>query len=345
MAEYPPRDQTIDTLRGSAILFMIITHAIDLFYTGNSAFWNWWVWWGATVCFTIFLFVFAVLYGKKIMRNTIHTAKETRRIGILLAGYVGLGIYVQFFLNDADVGRTLTLIPRILTLTHLPKLTEFIPTFAWYIGLIAIFKKQLATIIGRFWIIAVCVSIGYVLARYLYLFDLGHPILNAIKAQLVGHEDMHSFGVLSYVPVFGLGLWWGAIRGQEPINQKILRRLASISLLCLVVLYATRWSEWGRWPPTILFLLYGLVYSFVAWWLFPVYATYIRPLVQYLSFIGKNAFIYYIGHILLIMPLSLIISTNRTSILPTLVVLAFVLVVIGGYSAWQQPKALTKQML
>jgi hypothetical protein len=324
---------------------MIVTHVFSLFYSGNSFFWEWWIWWGATVCFTIFLFVFASLYGKKISSNSLQPVKEILRMGWLLLSYFLIGLYVQLFLSNLNIDHFGKYLIPIFTLEHLPGLTEFILTFALYIGLIIAFHQFLQKLISNVWVTLLSSFLVYWLSRHLYELNTPFALLQSLKAQLVGHADLHAFGILSYFPVFAIGLWWGTIFDNESLKNKLLPIFSITCLGALTILYVTDLSDWGRWPPTVLFLLYGLTFSFVMWWLNSYIQALLPKIFHFIQKLGRHALIYYLGHILIIMPLWFLIKPNSTTPWLALIILTGTIGLITAFLAWQQGKALTRTIL
>ncbi|MCA9390506.1 DUF1624 domain-containing protein [candidate division WWE3 bacterium] len=95
----PARDLSIDILRGFAVLFMIVTHSIVLFYSGTARLLDFWVWWGATICYSSFLFAFSAVYGMKLSNGNIDPLKHLKRATILFIGYYLLAMWAYAWLE------------------------------------------------------------------------------------------------------------------------------------------------------------------------------------------------------------------------------------------------------
>ncbi|MBD3311575.1 MAG: acyltransferase family protein [Candidatus Magasanikbacteria bacterium] len=290
----------IDFLRGSAIFFMIITHVNAVFQSEYDLVLDKLTWWGATVCFTVFLFCFAFIYGLKLMRQKkLKIYREIKRFLILLAVYLTSAAIAHFFLQRSIDRDTLL---SILQFKYLPPYTEFIITFAIYV-LVLIFaqkffkyllKKPITFIIFSFLI--------YGLSIYLYKVDGGTGTINDIKALFVGHEHVHSFGVLSYFPVFTLGMISGYIAESKKKRRLINFILLIISLALVFALISYNLSSWYRFPPSVLFLSYGISYCFAIILLYKI----IRKLgfiKKYILFLGKNALFIFLANVVVILGL------------------------------------------
>ena len=116
------RDYSLDFLRGLAVIFMVITHVFALFYKGPNPIMDWFIWWGATVCFTTFLFIFSVLYGLKLSKGGLDVKKELKRFGVILAGYYLIGFWVSLFWGEQTPLEVLLFIKQ-------PEFVEFIIAF------------------------------------------------------------------------------------------------------------------------------------------------------------------------------------------------------------------------
>ncbi len=289
----------IDFLRGSAVLFMIFTHVNAVFLTCYDPVLDRLTWWGATVSFTVFLFCFGFLYGLKFAKSKkLKTLKQLKRALILAVIYYLSAISAHFFLFRQLDGRGLL---SILTLDYLPPYTEFIISFVLYIPLIII-GQRLFVVLAKKPLVFILFSIGvYVLSGWLYGLHWGLGTINGIKALLVGHGHVRSFGLLSYFPVLALGM----VAGRMAVERR--RRLVYLMLLTLIlglfiILKKYDLYHWYRFPPSPLFLTYGLIYS-MAVLLFYRYIKKIRPINKYIVFLGKNALFIFLANVVVILGL------------------------------------------
>ncbi|MBU0660783.1 hypothetical protein KKG22_01230 [Patescibacteria group bacterium] len=285
----------LDFLRGVAIFFMLVTHINAVFITKGNYALDKLSWFGATCCFSAFLFCFAFIYGKQITANKWDTKKQWKRFGQIILVYYISALLAAFFLYPplslAETG-------EILILKHIPLYTEFILAFALYILLIIPFRPVLKQI-RRFPIAAIILSIFvYVLSRWLYTIDVPTWFVTT-KALFVGDAHMHTFGVLSYAPIFMLGFLFGALK-DNAYKKNLLYTLFGLSSIAASILRLTDYSLWYRFPPSSLFLLYGVAYILGLLLLYP-YLKKIRPLHQYMLFLGQNALNIFILNIIVIL--------------------------------------------
>ena len=149
----------------------------------------------------------------------------------------------------------------------------------------------------------------YVVAGRLYTLDGGGNFLTVVKTLMVGNGHTHSYGVLSYFPVFVFGFVSGGIqKNSERSADKLLIPL--LFILCSIVFVFLRisgFSLWYRFPPSVLFLLYGIIYSFAVLLLY----NYIKKasiLNRYFVFLGKRALFIFLINVILILGLSQLLN-------------------------------------
>ncbi|MBP6859249.1 MAG: DUF1624 domain-containing protein [Candidatus Magasanikbacteria bacterium] len=294
------RSSKIDFLRGSAVFFMLITHINVVFAQNPSFMLDKLTWWGATVSFSIFLFCFAYIYGLKLSDNKkLNVEKQVKRILLLLCIYYGAALCSHYFLFNGISAREFG---SILTFGYLPLFTEFIIPFFLYIILILIFSPVLKKI--RQWpaaLVLISFSI-YFLANWLYGLDVRGGFLTALKTLMVGNGHMHSYGVLSYFPTFVLGFITGGAE-KSSTGKSFALLVFIISSALFVFLRVSGLSLWYRFPPSVLFLLYGIIYSFGVVLLYK-YISKVNILNRYFIFLGKKALFIFLINVIVILGLS-----------------------------------------
>lgn len=322
------RDQALDFLRGNAIIFMVLTHVIVLFYQGLSPTLSLLSWWGGTVCFTIFLFVFSSVIGLKLSKKIINTSKELNRSIKLLLGFYIVAICVHLFINNSG---NLNDLSDILIYKNLLEFTEFILAFIFYIWFILVFKKAFARLLQSVWVLLLLAVGIYIVSRYGYQLHWGQGYINIIKAQLIGHNDWHTFGIFSYFPVFTIGLIWGYKCVDKNFKKiKWSGVTSGVLLVVLVCLKYLNWSSFQRWPPSVLFLLIGLSYSFVILWFYQ-WISQISVFDNLIKFIGRNPFFYYVAHLVLLMPARYYSVVSKPDEFNTILIFLGVIVLISVF--------------
>ena len=250
------RDFSIDFLRATAILLMTITHVNALLYLGNNPILDFFTTAGATLCFSIFLFCSAYVTGLKIQKGSSFTIKDTlnRALEIYMV-YVVLGIFVTFVLKgsiDFDI------INNIVLLNYVPEFTEFLIAFVLFSFIPLFFSKQQKYLLNNPLILTIITLSIYILGTFVYtqISKYTYPEIVRIPLEnIFGYQSLHRFPLTYYLPIYSLGIFLSMYRKR---NMLIAVLISSFTLF--IVLYSLKLSHWNRWPPSILFLLYGFIY-------------------------------------------------------------------------------------
>ncbi len=260
-----------DQIRLSAILFMFFAHVVSYFYQGNSPVILFFRDAGNTVCFTLFLIVSGAANYLSYKDSTL---KLLPRLRNLLLSYYFLAFLMSIpaFLAQQLPASLLQGLRTILFI-DVPGYIEFLIPFLAY-GLIVLFlrkplmwlvRKPLLLILSGIAIFAVG-SIAYGILtssginpdRFIY----------RIAAIFVGGEGVYRFPILQYIPVFFLGLFLGRIweDRRESVTEVKWQDLVLLFLLFILILaYAAGGKDilLQRWPPSIGFLIIGVVWAFI----------------------------------------------------------------------------------
>jgi hypothetical protein len=255
------RDHSLDFLRGSAVFLMIVTHVNAFFYGETGTWLDAVTWWGATVCFTVFLFVSGAISGMTIKKGTMTRFRAFMRGFSLLGVYYILAFLMAFFNENfsSTIGTTI----NILTFRIIPEFTEFLLPFVFFPMLVAIALPVLKKIKHNSLLLISISIIAFAVASVLYKLDWGGGYMVVIKSLLVGEGDLHRFPLVSYLPVYTVGMWWGLRNREDKKHELFLTKnilLLSISLFLMLLL--TGVSTWNRWPPSLLFFSYGFIFIF-----------------------------------------------------------------------------------
>lgn len=327
----PVRDNRLDFIRGSAVIFMIVCHSLVFLYQGPSPVIEFLVYWGATVCFTMFLLVFGVLYGMKYAKNSLNVNKELKRALTFFVGYLGMGIWVYFWqqTNSGGVIQFKGVMGLVLT-KMMPEYTEFVFAF----GVFILFAILLKPLFVRFrwmalWLILFSM-LCYIMAMVFYDVSVSEIFNLFAKQHLIGDGELHRFGLFMYLPIFALGIGWGfvQIKRTEIINKLVFMG-GFVTLTILVVFKFTGWSTWQRWPPSLFFLLYGLIYPCFTYAVYDRLPKMAHFVTDYVSVIGQSAFFYYVGHLLILFPLQYLLNTPHDSAVWALTMVAILITILG----------------
>jgi hypothetical protein len=236
--------------------------------------------------------------GMSIAKRSVKPRKLLSRSLKLLLVYYVTAIFVTLIIGR--FGLTQVNIAEILTFREIPEYTEFLLPLVFF-PIVLIFLNYIAGNLLRnvYFIVALSVFL-YVLGGILYGVNVHNDVILSLKGLFIGHGDLHRFGILMYFPVFGLGLILGQIMTlARDKKKKIMKRwLVVISLLSLF-LVVTGISIWERWPPSLLFLLYGILYSFSLIYAHEKVAS-SNVINRLMIHMGTNALYYYSFHIVTI---------------------------------------------
>ncbi|MDO8513543.1 MAG: acyltransferase family protein [bacterium] len=312
----PARDYSLDIIRGIVVLIMIIAHAIDFYHDGSSTFLHYLVISINTITFTIFLFLSGAIAYLVYLKN--HYSEKTlfhhigRRLGLLLGSYYVL-VCISLFdkIISASLYDQLRLILDVLLFRNVPSYTEFLIPFLLFSLLIIPLRKTMTKLAENI-PLAITVSLGiYALGMLLYHISLPSYLI-PWKALLVGHDSIYRFPIFQYFPIYIFGLQWGRYLvntsnvKEKGITSQILLWLTAGILIISVAVYLLMNTPIShiflRWPPSVPFLLTGLLAIFI---LFRnVYSSkeyrhhpFIRDT---LLLLGQNALALYWAHIFLL---------------------------------------------
>jgi len=255
------RFEDIDLLKGFSIILMSFVHVNSLLFIKPFGILDDITFIGSTVCFITFLFAFSFLQGKKLLVGKIDSlSKILKKITVLYIWYFVLGIFSVLLHNG---GITFSQIIGIGLLKDLPLYVEFLIAFIWLTIFIKIFDKTIIRLFKYPYILFISSLVIYALGMFLYNIETQSDISVWFKMHLVGNLDMHVFPVFQYMPVYVLGLLMAKYGSQK--------RYLGFAILCLcvlIVLTVFNLSVWYRWPPSILYLVEGMLFVFISLYIF-----------------------------------------------------------------------------
>jgi len=250
------RDFSIDFLRATAILLMTITHVNALLYLGDNPILDIFTTAGATLCFSIFLFCSAYVTGLKIQKGSTFPLKDTlnRALEIYMV-YVVLGIFVTFV---AKGSMNFDTINNIVLLNYIPEFTEFLIAFILFSFLPLFFSKQLSYLLNKPLILILVTILIYILGSFVYSEISKYTYPDAVRIfleNIFGYKSLHRFPLTYYLPIYSLGIFLSRYNKRGMLITVLLTSFVIFSILS-----AFQLSHWYRWPPSVLFLLYGFIY-------------------------------------------------------------------------------------
>lgn len=312
------RDLSLDFLKGTAVIFMIATHVNAFFYDGRLPLLNFWTWWGATICFVTFVLTYGIGYGNRLARGPLNRRDSLKRLATLLAGYwvVAAWVYWVWFGNPPTWSGFL----KIFIFQEVPAFTEFILAFFFYGILLLVFERWISSALRRIWILPAVGLISYITSQILYSIPVGNYYLANLKSLLVGNLDWNRWGILSYFIVFSFGLTFGYHLLES--NRRRAWQIGLFAVSSFIVLLLSQagfYSE--RWPPSVLYLAWGLAYSFGALVAWDTVLARVRRILIPIANIGRFALDYFIVHTILVVTFADLIGYRRLEAGPTMAIL------------------------
>jgi uncharacterized membrane protein/predicted deacetylase len=309
------REVSLDILRGIAVLLMVFAHTIAFVYTGENSILNSFQKFGNTVCFTIFLLVSGASSYLAYIKVTNAKWKQKKKVLIKRLMKLLLGYYLVALISSlSDFSFPISTdwlenIFQILFFIKVPGYTEFLVPFIIYRFVIVIAWERVKKLLKNKDLLIAIGILTYIFGFLLY--NLSVPdFLIPFKALFVGHVGMYRFPLLQYFWVFLAGLWLGEFfNGQrkQKLNALLRVTFTSFIILSLTLLIKPLASfpyseEFQRWPPSVSFIIIGISFSFTVLTLTKIRIknVILDFLQNTLSYFGKNAFLIYIVHIIIL---------------------------------------------
>ncbi|MCA9378950.1 acyltransferase, partial [Candidatus Dojkabacteria bacterium] len=302
------------------MLLMVLTHAIAFFHIGDDQFVTTVGTFGGTVSFGLFLFISGVSayfgYIRYAETEQIKLAQRRNKIFYrsitLLAGYYFVATIASIPSYDfpPNLG-WITNITRTALFTNIPAFTEFIVPFIIF-GLLLIPLRRVYKFILKYPPLAFAIGAGFfALGQVLYSIKIDGELIY-LKSVLVGEGDWHRFPIFQYLIVYILGMAWGKFM-EYTADESARNRIALISAAASGILLVASSVSFGylqlswleplfRWPPSITFLLVGIVTAYVLFFIVNItgYLKMLGPGQLVVNFMGIKAFDFFIAHTLIL---------------------------------------------
>ncbi len=352
MKKIDTRENIFDILRGFAVVFMITSHIISFFYSGDSNILRSIQWFGDTVSFSIFLFVSAAVSHISYVQITdqewkLKQKKFLKRLLVLVSGYILVGIVISLNkLFDSSLKEVLEILSGIITFMRPVGYTEFIVSLIIFSILLFVFRKTLwklqkTTLL--FWFIPI---LFYILAIPLYYIDWGNNLF-FVKGLFVGIEGYFRFPVFQYLPIFFFGLFVGrkVFENKESFFSSPSKELIGFLIYFLIIISISFLrgipyeSDLGRWPPTISFLSVGILVILILIF----FSRYIPIIIQNIfCWFGKKAYILFVLHIIILEIIQQVFDLKLESIFFLLLLISILYTILIALT--NLPKYLSKFM-
>ncbi len=318
------RDLSIDVLRGWAIMLMMAGHVI-FFRFGLSS-------WPLTTillfansfCYITFLFTFGVGLHYGVVTpvwDSLRKQKVLRRFFALMGTYylaAIVSVWSNYALSMWHPALLLGEVKRVVLFQYFPGFTEYLPSFALLtavaIGLRRMFGNRLVRWFQapRVWIVLCSGLILHFLSNWIVGQVMVVP--PALRL-LLGSSQTFDFPILQYLPIVLAGL--SAAVWTRESGQKTENKVITVAYLLILTTLGLKYSftvtnALGiqlpmlntplRWPPSLLFLVEGLAYTFLFWvvsrWM--LLWRLCRPLVEILLYMGQRSMAFLLYHLLLL---------------------------------------------
>lgn len=322
------RDIKIDLLKTVAIILMSFVHVSSLIYTGKG-FLDSVTYLGATVCFSMFLFSIGYIQGKKIGEGKELTWKNVLKsslqvyIPYLILGFISTLIFKPDFVPLDFL--------KMVIFAYLPNYVEFLVAFIFYYLFVKIAYKPLKRYMGNVYVLIMVAIISFGISIFLSRIDITNPILLWLQTHLVGSRltAVHSFPLLAYMPVYISALLLSKYGGKVGYSWSF-----SISFLFLVLLEVFGARQWYRWPPSLPFILYGILFISLLMFIFEFVNH--SKLLEKLTVMGKYPMLSFT----ILTFLALLLKILNLDNVPTLLVwvLNIVVLVFGYMGVWLSKK-------
>lgn len=279
------REFTLDILKSIAVVLMSFVHVNSLLYSGGGIL-DKITFLGATVCFSVFLFSIGFVSGKKMGEKKEDSwAKILKKSLWIYLVYILFGVF-SFFLEKRSVSFKDVL--NIAILQNLPEYTEFLISIIFFTILSKLLFKPFQKLLYKPYLLVEISLLFFIIGSILCTIDISQPVLIWFQKHLVGlRNGTHVFPVFQYLSIYTMGVLFARYKSKITYSW-----VFSLSFLLLVVLMALGAPGWYRWPPSLNFQLYGVI--FISLILFLLEFIKEKPFMKYLTVFGRNTLISFI---------------------------------------------------
>lgn len=303
MEKQVQRLQSLDVVRGIAVILMIITHIwISFFWDNSNIIGTILSYIGGYLSFSIFLIVSGFGFG--IGQHKLTFKKTIKRSVELLVIYAALGL-VYTVLQKQDVNKLFT--APIYLEEYLLTLALF-PIVAF--GLVRIIQRVkfvrnlLLHSIGAFFVLLLGLTLVY-LGR----FTAGQNT-NYWLSLFIGSAGFHTFPLISYFVIYGIGIWLGWSYRLETKKNYGTEAVAIILVSTIVgfialplekITFSLQSLDAIRWPPTLFFISSSLsVAASMLYGATLLEGIWSNPIGRFFQLAGKYALTLFVVHLLAI---------------------------------------------
>jgi hypothetical protein len=318
------RDISIDALRGIVIILMVASHVVSFVGHWAESFWIHIVYFGNTVCFATFLFLFGIS-SYHLFIGSQKTSEEIKhrfyhRLNFLLIAYFIMALAGT--IKDLFQAPVKT-ISSITSFTTVPGFTEFMIPFIIFTLIVYPLRNFLRKIIHHKYGFLYTVILGmglFILGNVLHYYVSQSNVSEKIVpylSMLWGHKEGLKFPVLQYSMVFLFGIFVGSLgtntdnvhKFYKKYDAKNILLFGSAFFLCTLLILSLfkeieYVSTFDRWPPSLFFISVGMTFAFLMLYVLQK-TVYLSAFQNKLSHIGRRSMEILIFHLVFLRLLEL----------------------------------------
>ncbi len=293
----------LDSVRGIAVILMIATHIwISFFWDNTNPIGTTISFLGGYLSFQLFLMVSGFLIGYGY--DHLDFKKTLKRSAGLFVVYLGLGVFYTL-MQQKDI---LSLFTGPIYLEEYLLTLAILPIFAYL--LIAVFrrititKKILTHSVGGLLVLLIGL-LFVILGKYTATINTNYWL-----SLIVGSSSFHTFPLISYGVVYGVGIWLGWSKKLESPKDYGIEALSVILATLVISFIAIPLEKISltindldiiRWPPTLFFIASGITVSALIVYLATLLEREKQNILSTsLQWVGKQAILFFIFHLVFI---------------------------------------------
>ncbi len=332
------RDTSIDSLRGIAVILMIVAHAIFFFHDETIGGLNVVERILNTITLTVFIFVSGMSAARSAKQSIYISPLRKIQSTLLYIGILYLVYICASFVSIFTATKTLSdshlfsQVFQAIFFLHSPNFTEYMPLFLFFplvsLGIGHLSKEARPSI----YLLTIIGLSSYLIGLVLYPIT-GNSAFMYIKELLAGGKQLLQFPILFYTPVYIIGMWWESKRAPVLLIASL-----GIAFLCHILtnLYSLQFLSIDvRWPPSIGFLSIGISSACFLYYALSYSVGYslAQRAYSFFAYIGKDALDFWLSHLILLFTYRYLFSYQSGNIFTVFSLTILVILLSFGVSS------------